>query len=148
MSAFAFVSRTRNFVAVIMSAIAVLAIATYITAPVYAKSSIASAYVAARHPVVSGVVKAPSKGDARKARVTLVFHDPSGQVIATFHISVDRYGRWHMKIPHGAAKVSVTIVDAGRVMTITEAIHAGHSLALTAVFPGRNTGLLPGLFPY
>lgn len=148
MTPFAFASKARNLVAVLMSAAAVLAIVAYLTAPVAADPLIVSSYTASRHPVVSGIVKAHSKAEMSKTRITLVFRDAKGRVIATVHPSIDRHGRWRTAIPQGAARVTVSIRDGGRVTSLTEPIRPGHSLKLTAVLPGNRTGLLPGLFPY
>jgi hypothetical protein len=148
MNAAAFPGRMRNLTAVVMSLFAVLAVATYATAPVSASASISAAYVAARHLVVSGVVKSSSTADARTIRVTVGFRDSKARVIVELHLHADGHGRWQVRIPRGAVQVTVLIQEGGHGAKITKALHAGHSLKLTAVFPGRLSGLLPGLFPY
>lgn len=141
---FAFASRTRNVLAASMSAAAVIALAVYVTAPVAAEPAIVARSQAAVHPIVSGVVK----GDLRAARVTLTFRDAGGRLLEVRHPHVARDGAWHAAIPRHAERVLVVIHDDGQVEKALETIVPGRSLRLTALFGGRRTGLVPGLFPY
>jgi hypothetical protein len=148
MSKRCFASQPRNVVAAAMSLAAVLVLVAYVSAPGAATASISTAYISASHPVILGVVKSSSSDETLEAYVTVVFRNSKGAVIATLHPFVGKNGRWRVRIPHRATKTTITITEFERGTQLTERVRAGHSTKVTAVFPGRTTGLLPGLFPY
>jgi hypothetical protein len=131
-----------------LSLAAVLVLFAYVSAPGAASGSISTAYISASHPVVSGVVKSSSSSETLEAYVTVLFRNSKGAVIATLHPFVGKNGRWQIRIPHRATKTTITITEFERGAQLTARVRAGHSIKVTAVFPGRTTGLLPGLFPY
>jgi hypothetical protein len=143
-----FANQPRNVVAAALSLAAVLVLFAYVSAPGAANGSISTAYISASHPVVSGVVKSSSGDETREAYVSVVFRNSKGAVIATLHPFVGKNGRWQVRIPHGATKTTITVTEFEHRVQLTERVRAGHSIKVTAVFPGRTTGLLPGLFPY
>jgi hypothetical protein len=148
MSEGCFANQPRNVVAAAMSLAAIVALLAYVSAPGAANGSISMAYISASHAVVSGVVKSSSSSETEEAFVSLVFRNSKGAVIATLHPFVGKSGRWQVRIPHGASKTTITITEFEQRALLTERVRAGHSIKVTAVFPGRTTGLLPGLFPY
>jgi hypothetical protein len=148
MSEGCFANQPRNVVAAAVSLAAVLALLAYVSAPGAANGSISTAYTSASHAMVSGVVKSSSSSETEEAFVSVVFANSKGAPIATLHPFVGKNGRWQVRIPHGATKTTITITEFEHRAQLTERIRAGHSIKVTAVFPGRTTGLLPGLFPY
>jgi hypothetical protein len=148
MSEGCFANQPRNVVAAAMSLAAVVVLLAYVSAPGAANGSISTAYISTSHAVVSGVVKSSSSSETEEAFVSLVFRNSKGAVIATLHPFVGKNGSWQVRIPHGASKTTITITEFEQRALLTERVRAGHSIKVTAVFPGRTTGLLPGLFPY
>ncbi|GAC1320591.1 MAG: hypothetical protein NVSMB25_13210 [Thermoleophilaceae bacterium] len=147
-----FPSRAKAFAAGLISLLAVSALFVYVSAPVSAKPTLAVKYVvvsAKNGNVVRGVVKS-SSGPVRRALITVRVRNSSGRVIARVHVRTDKLGRFAVKLPGRANHVRVvfTVTANGRSTTRVLQARPGQAIDVTAVFPPRNSGLLPGVFPY
>jgi hypothetical protein len=151
-------NRKRAAIAALASLVAVLALTAYVSAPSWPDASLAAEYASASgRTLVTGVVKTSSGRPIRSARVRLVFSgrrvdsvQAAGRLVVTTR--VNRRGRFATVVPKGATRVRVTIATRSgsttRTASDTFKIRRGAALKITAVFPPRRAGVLPGLFPY
>lgn len=148
MTTLPFGSRVRNLGALLLSAVAMLAVAAYLIAPVEAQPRPRVSYSASPHPMVIGTIEACSPAGLRSARVRLAFRKGTRHAMQVDHARPNRRGRWHAPIPHGAARVRIAMRCEGEVRKLTEPIHPGHSLKVTEALPGNRASLPPVLIPY
>jgi len=145
-----FRSPVRVLLAAACSLLAVGAVAAYTTAPVAENPSLNATYSLARsteHGAVQGVVKSAGK-IARTARVVVAPYSRNGRALRVKRMRVNRHGRFFASLQAEAASVTVTIRVGARTVRATFKVVRGRTINLTAVFPPRRSGLIPGLFPY
>lgn len=149
-----FNSKRKSALAALMSVVAAIALAAYMSVPVVGDPTVDARAVGSSDATVRGVVKTAGGKRIRGARVRLVFRGRRARLLRAVTVAADGRGRFSARIPRRALQLRVKSHDpfgvAGRRRRATAVFGLAprQSLEITIVFPGRRGGVLPGVFPY
>jgi hypothetical protein len=146
-----FTGRAAKLRGVVLS-VACLALLAFVVLPSSSQVSFAAVYAKsaakAASSTISGTFTKNGKTPLKGQKVKIVFKDATGKVIKTVTVKLDRNGEFDVRAPRGAAEVTIKASKGGVNASQTFPVKRGHDLEITAVLPPKNSGLLPGIFPY